>query len=150
TPAALRPLMAAVATAAHFATLRPSVREAGTASWIAFGRVLAWRWTERAKEFHFLSAFAMELTKRPVLATSAMLNVLTVAIPLRHLPNANKPPEGGLAIPNRIRYSSLSSLPWPRMDTRASPFGPRSVSMLSTKPTPAYRRPSSPTMSNDT
>src|SRR5690606_8639812 len=67
---------------------RPSVREAGTASWIAFGRVLAWRWTLRAKEFHCRSARAILETKRPVLATSAMLNVLTVAIPLRHLPRA--------------------------------------------------------------
>src|SRR5690606_21810021 len=55
---------------------------------MAFGSAFAWRWTDRENEFHCLSAFAMELTKRPVLATKAMLNVLTVAIPLRHLPHA--------------------------------------------------------------
>src|SRR5690606_13772324 len=47
-----------------------------------------WRWTERLKLFHWRSARAMEATKRPVLATKAILNVETVAIPLRHLPHA--------------------------------------------------------------
>jgi len=63
---------------------------------MAFGSAFAWRWTERAKEFHCRSARAMLETKRPVLATKAMLNVLTVAIPLRHLPHWQKEnrPEG--------------------------------------------------------
>src|SRR5690606_29180356 len=79
TPAPPRPVIAALATAVHLTTLRPSVREAGTASWIAFGRVLAWRWTLRAELFHCRSARAMEDTKRPVLAIKAILNVDTVA-----------------------------------------------------------------------